>query len=59
MDTENFDLSPEQYRLRWNLPPDYPMVAPGYAEHRRNLALSIGLGGNVAQKVGRRRKKVT
>ena len=40
----NFDMSPEQYRARWGLPLDYPMVAPNYAEKRRALAKKIGLG---------------
>ncbi|RDE05739.1 MucR family transcriptional regulator [Sphingomonas aracearum] len=39
-----FGLTPDQYRARWGLPADYPMVAPNYAEQRRNLAKSIGLG---------------
>ena len=39
-----YQLTPEQYRTRWNLPPDYPMVAPDYAEKRRTLAKQIGLG---------------
>ena len=39
-----YDLTPEQYRERWNLPPDYPMVAPSYARHRSSLAKKIGLG---------------
>jgi predicted transcriptional regulator len=37
-------MTPEQYRARWNLPADYPMVAPAYAEKRRELAKKIGLG---------------
>lgn len=37
-------MTPEEYRARWNLPVDYPMVAPEYAETRRDLALKIGLG---------------
>ena len=37
-------LSPEQYREKWGLPPDYPMVAPNYAKKRSELAKSIGLG---------------
>jgi predicted transcriptional regulator len=37
-------LSPESYRAKWNLPPDYPMVAPGYAKARSELAKSLGLG---------------
>ena len=37
-------LTPAEYRSRWGLPADYPMVAPNYAEQRRALAKSIGLG---------------
>ena len=37
-------MTPEGYRARWNLPADYPMVAPNYAEKRRALAKKIGLG---------------
>lgn len=40
----HYDLTPEEYRRKWGLPPDYPMVAPNYAEHRRSLAKQIGLG---------------
>ena len=40
----NFDMSPDDYRAKWSLPKDYPMVAPAYAETRRALAHSIGLG---------------
>jgi predicted transcriptional regulator len=39
-----FNMTPEQYRERWGLPPDYPMVAPNYAAKRSELAKSIGLG---------------
>ena len=39
-----YDMSPEQYRQRWGLPRDYPMVAPKYAEKRSKLAKAIGLG---------------
>ena len=39
-----FNLTPDQYRDRWGLPPDYPMVAPHYAKHRSSLAKKIGLG---------------
>lgn len=39
-----FDMSPDEYRAKWGLPRDYPMVAPNYAETRRTLAVSIGLG---------------
>ena len=40
----NFNMTPEDYRARWGLPADYPMVAPNYAEKRRDLAKKIGLG---------------
>ena len=39
-----YHLTPEQYRERWSLPSDYPMVAPDYAAKRSQLAKSIGLG---------------
>jgi predicted transcriptional regulator len=39
-----YNMSPEQYRDRWGLAPDYPMVAPSYARHRSSLAKKIGLG---------------
>ena len=39
-----YDMTPEEYRERWGLPADYPMVAPAYAEQRRVLAKKIGLG---------------
>ena len=45
-----FDMSPEEYRAKWNLPADYPMVAESYSAQRRNLAKRIGLG----RKSGRR-----
>lgn len=39
-----YGMTPDDYRAKWNLPKDYPMVAPNYAETRRALAKSIGLG---------------
>jgi len=39
-----YNMSPEDYRTRWGLPPDYPMVAPAYAEARSTLAKKMGLG---------------
>ena len=39
-----YGMTPEDYRAKWGLPKDYPMVAPDYAERRRELAKSIGLG---------------
>ncbi len=45
-----YDLSPEDYRKRWGLPPDYPMVAPAYAARRSEFAKRIGLGRGVRRK---------
>jgi predicted transcriptional regulator len=42
-----YDLSPDEYRKRWNLPADYPMVAPNYAKRRSEFAKQIGLGRGV------------
>jgi predicted transcriptional regulator len=39
-----YNMTPEQYREKWGLPLDYPMVAPSYAKHRSSLAKKIGLG---------------
>ena len=49
-------LTPDEYRARWGLGPDYPMVAPDYAEKRRELAKKIGLGRKPGQKRGRKKK---
>jgi len=51
-------MTPDEYRERWNLPSDYPMVAPDYAEKRRELAKKIGLGRKPGQRRGRRKKVV-
>jgi predicted transcriptional regulator len=40
----HYGMTPEDYRAKWGLPNDYPMVAPNYAEQRRTLAKAIGLG---------------
>jgi predicted transcriptional regulator len=42
-----YDLSPDDYRKRWGLPADYPMVAPNYAKRRSEFAKQIGLGRGV------------
>ncbi|HEY6868294.1 MAG TPA: MucR family transcriptional regulator [Novosphingobium sp.] len=52
----HYNMTPEQYRARWNLPADYPMVAPDYAEKRRELAKKIGLGRKPGAKAPRGRK---
>jgi len=48
-----YGMSPEDYRQRWGLAPDYPMVAPNYAKHRSSLAKKIGLGTNAEAKRGK------
>lgn len=40
----HYGITPDEYRAKWGLPSDYPMVAPNYAEQRRTLAKKIGLG---------------
>lgn len=49
----HYQMTPDDYRKKWGLSADYPMVAPNYAEQRRKLAKAIGLG----TKGGRRKKK--
>ena len=49
-------MTPDDYRARWNLPADYPLVAPNYAETRRELAKKIGLGRKPGAKRGGRKK---
>lgn len=55
----HYGMTPDEYRQRWGLPGDYPMVAPNYAERRRELAKKIGLGRKPGQKRGRRAKAKT
>jgi predicted transcriptional regulator len=50
----NYNLTPEEYRAKWNLPADYPMVAPNYAKQRSDFAKKIGLGRS-ASSSGRRK----
>ncbi len=52
----HYNMTPDEYRQRWNLPADYPMVAPNYAEKRRELAKKIGLGRKPNARRGRRPK---
>jgi len=53
----SYGMTPEQYRVKWNLPADYPMVAPNYAESRSALAISMGLGRKAGAVVRRGRAK--
>ena len=52
----SYGITPDEYRTKWGLPPDYPMVAPNYAEQRSNFAKKIGLGRKKGDKITRRRK---
>jgi predicted transcriptional regulator len=54
-----YGLSPDEYRAKWGLPSDYPMVAPAYAERRSAFAKQIGLGRGGRAPVRRGRKKAT
>jgi predicted transcriptional regulator len=49
-----YNMTPEEYRAKWSLPADYPMVAPNYALQRSEFAKKIGLGRKKGQKVKRR-----
>lgn len=53
----SYGLTPDQYRQKWGLPSDYPMVAPNYAKHRSALAKEIGLGTGRANAPKAARKK--
>jgi predicted transcriptional regulator len=55
----HYNMTPDEYRQRWNLPADYPMVAPNYAEKRRELAKKIGLGRKPNARRGRKPKAST
>ena len=50
----HYNISPEEYRAKWGLPHDYPMVAPAYATARSNLAKSMGLGRRNGQVAARK-----
>lgn len=52
-----YDMTPEEYRAKWGLPYDYPMVAPAYARKRQELAKQIGLGRKPSAKPKTRTRK--
>ncbi len=52
-----YNMTPDEYRAKWGLPSDYPMVAPNYAKQRSDFAKKIGLGRRTGKKGGRRRAK--
>jgi len=54
-----YNLSPEEYRAKWGLPKDYPMVAPSYAAARSQLAKSMGLGQGGRPSAGATSKRAT
>jgi predicted transcriptional regulator len=49
-----YNMTPDEYRMKWSLPADYPMVAPNYAEQRSEFAKKIGLGRGAGRQSGRR-----
>jgi predicted transcriptional regulator len=51
----SFNLTPDEYRAKWKLGPDYPMVAPNYAKRRSEFAKQIGLGQKARRKRGAKR----
>jgi predicted transcriptional regulator len=51
-----YNMTPEQYRDKWGLPPDYPMVAPKYAQQRSDFAKKIGLGRGTGRRTARSKK---
>lgn len=53
-----YNMTPEEYRAKWNLPPDYPMVAPNYAKQRSDFAKQIGLGRKPGEKRRGRKRSV-
>jgi predicted transcriptional regulator len=52
-----YNMTPDEYRNKWGLPPDYPMVAPNYAEQRSAFAKKIGLGRGTGRQAGKRSAK--
>jgi len=54
----SYGMTPEEYRERWGLAADYPMVAPTYAKHRSNLAKKIGLGTKPRKGKGKGKAKI-
>jgi predicted transcriptional regulator len=53
-----YNMSPDEYRAKWSLPSDYPMVAPSYSDRRSEFAKKIGLGRRPAPGRGRKPKAV-
>jgi predicted transcriptional regulator len=51
-----YNLSPDEYRSKWGLAPDYPMVAPKYAQQRSEFAKKIGLGRGTGRRTARAKK---
>ena len=49
-----YGMTPDEYRHKWGLPPDYPMVAPNYAQQRSAFAKKIGLGRGTGRQAGKR-----
>jgi predicted transcriptional regulator len=54
-----YGMTPDEYRQKWSLAPDYPMVAPNYAEQRSAFAKKIGLGRGAGRPAGKRASAAT
>jgi predicted transcriptional regulator len=54
-----YGMTPDQYRLKWGLPSDYPMVAPKYAEERSQVARRIGLGRSKVSRGPKKSRAIT
>lgn len=52
-----YNMTPDEYRAKWGLPPDYPMVAPNYAAQRSEFAKKIGLGRRRGERAARRGRR--
>ncbi|WP_281409626.1 MucR family transcriptional regulator [Martelella sp. HB161492] len=52
-----YNMTPDEYRIKWGLPPEYPMVAPSYAARRSHIAKDIGLGVTVSKRTPRQEDK--
>ena len=55
----NYNMTPAEYRAKWGLPADYPMVAPNYAKQRSEFAKQIGLGRSAKRSRQRKKNKAT
>jgi predicted transcriptional regulator len=53
----SYNMTPDEYRAKWRLAPDYPMVAPNYAKRRSDFAKKFGLGQKTRRKASAKRRR--